>query len=156
MLKKFKNALGFIFASGVLASLSVWAEGEADTAAAAGGTAGGMIGMIAPLVIMVAIFYFLLIRPQRKKDKALREMISNLKVGDKVASIGGINGKIVRIKDDVFVLESGVGTMKSYISLDRSAISRLVKKGSDASAESEVASIPDDEPADNAADTDNE
>lgn len=152
MVKKFKKILGSVFALGILSSVSVWAEGEASAA----NTAGGMLGMIAPLVIMVAIFYFLLIRPQRKKDKALREMISNLKVGDKVASIGGINGKIVRIKDDVFVLESGVGTMKSYISLDRSAISRLVKKGSDASAESEVASIPDDEPADNIIDTDNE
>ncbi len=149
MLKKFRKTLGSVFALGVLSSVSVWAEGEAAAAGGTANTASGMIGMIAPLVIMVAIFYFLLIRPQRKKDKALREMISNLKVGDKVASIGGINGKIVRIRDDVFVLESGVGTMKSYISLDRSAISRLVKKGSDSSAESEVASIPDDEPTDN-------
>ena len=149
MLKKFRKTLGSVFALGVLSSVSVWAEGEAAAAGGTANAASGMIGMIAPLVIMVAIFYFLLIRPQRKKDKALREMISNLKVGDKVASIGGINGKIVRIRDDVFVLESGVGTMKSYISLDRSAISRLVKKGSDSSAESEVASIPDDEPTDN-------
>lgn len=149
MLKKFRKTLGSVFALGVLSSVSVWAEGEAAAVGGTANTASGMIGMIAPLVIMVAIFYFLLIRPQRKKDKALREMISNLKVGDKVASIGGINGKIVRIRDDVFVLESGVGTMKSYISLDRSAISRLVKKGSDSSAESEVASIPDDEPTDN-------
>lgn len=149
MLKKFRKTLGSVFALGVLSSVSVWAEGEAAAAGGTANTASGMIGMVAPLVIMVAIFYFLLIRPQRKKDKALREMISNLKVGDKVASIGGINGKIVRIRDDVFVLESGVGTMKSYISLDRSAISRLVKKGSDSSAESEVASIPDDEPTDN-------
>ena len=149
MLKKFRKTLGSVFALGILSSVPAWAEGEAAAAGGAPNTASGMIGMIAPLVIMVAIFYFLLIRPQRKKDKALREMISNLKVGDKVASIGGINGKIVRISDYVFVLESGVGTMKSYISLDRSAISRLVKKGSDSSAESEVASIPDDEPTDN-------
>ena len=149
MLKKFRKTLGSVFFFFFLSSVSVWAEGEAAAAGGTANTASGMIGMIAPLVIMVAIFYFLLIRPQRKKDKALREMISNLKVGDKVASIGGINGKIVRIRDDVFVLESGVGTMKSYISLDRSAISRLVKKGSDSSAESEVASIPDDEPTDN-------
>lgn len=147
MLKKFKKILTPAFAMGVLTSVSVWAEGEG--AATAENATGGIIGMLAPLVLMVAIFYFLLIRPQRKKDKALREMISNLKVGDKVASIGGINGKIVRIKDDVFVLESGVGTMKSYISLDRSAISRLVKKGTDTAAESEVASIPDDEPTEN-------
>ena len=73
-------------------------------------------------------------------------MISSLKVGDTVASIGGIHGKIIRIKDDVFVLESGLGANKSYISLDRSAISRLVKEGKNKNvADEDVAPIPDDD-----------
>lgn len=107
---------------------------------------GSLISMIMMLVLMFAIFYFMLIRPQRKKEKKLQNMIANLKVGDVVASIGGIHGKIVRIKDDVFVLESGIGTTKSYVSLDRSAISRLIKEGS--GKESEVAPIPDGEETD--------
>lgn len=87
------------------------------------------------MVVIIVVFYFILIRPQRKKEKALRNMIASLKMGDEVASIGGIHGKIVRVKDDLFVLESGVGTTKSYITIDKSAISRLVKEGSSKSAE---------------------
>lgn len=103
-----------------------------------------MVSMIMMLVLMFAIFYFFLIRPQRKKEKKLQNMIANLKVGDVVSSIGGIHGKIIRIKDDAFVLESGMGTNKSYITIDRAAISRLIKEGS--SKANEVAPIPDDEP----------
>ena len=94
------------------------------------------LGPILMMVLMFAVFYFLLIRPQKKKEKKLREMIAALKVGDEVASIGGIHGKIVRIKDNIFVLESGVGTTKSFIAIERSAISRLVKEGN--AAEQEV------------------
>ena len=104
---------------------------------------GSLVSMIMMHVLMFVVFYFFLIRPQRKKEKKLQNMIANLKVGDVVASIGGIHGKIVRIKDDVFVLESGIGVTKSYITLDRSAIARLVKEGS--AKASEVAPIPDDE-----------
>lgn len=89
---------------------------------------GSLVSMIMMLVLMFVVFYFFLIRPQRKKEKKLQNMIANLKVGDVVASIGGIHGKIVRIKDDVFVLESGIGVTKSYITLDRSAIARLSRK----------------------------
>lgn len=102
-------------------------------------------GSFAPLIMMVlvlVVFYFMLIRPQRKKEKKLREMIAALKVGDEVASIGGIHGKIVRIKDDVFVLETGVGTTKSYVALERASISRLIKEG--AAKEKDVAPLPDD------------
>ena len=103
-------------------------------------------GSFAPLIMMVlvlVVFYFMLIRPQRKKEKKLREMIAALKVGDEVASIGGIHGKIVRIKDDVFVLETGVGTTKSYVTLERASISRLIKEG--AAKEKDVAPLPDDD-----------
>ncbi len=101
-----------------------------------------MLSSVLMLVLMFAVFYFILIRPQKKKEKKLREMIAALKVGDEVASIGGIHGKIARIKDDVFVLETGIGTTKSFITIERAAISRLIKEG--ASKAEEVAPIPDD------------
>ncbi len=82
-----------------------------------------------PLLVMIVVFYFILIRPQKKKEKKLREMLAALRVGDEVASIGGIHGKIARIKDDIFVLETGIGTQKSFIAIERAAISRLVKEG---------------------------
>ena len=81
------------------------------------------------LVLMFVVFYFILIRPQKKKEKELKNMLAALKVGDEVATIGGIHGKIVRIKDDLFVLESGIGQNKSHITVDRSAVSRFLKRG---------------------------
>ena len=56
------------------------------------------------MALILVVFYFILIRPQKKKEKALKDMISSLKVGDEVASIGGIHGKINRVKDNLFIL----------------------------------------------------
>ena len=101
-----------------------------DPNAAAGPAA--MISSFLPLILMIAIFYFILIRPQKKKEKELKNMINSLKVGDEVATIGGIHGKIARIKDDLFVLESGIGATKSFITVDRGAVSRFTKRGDEA------------------------
>ena len=101
-------------------------------AAQGGQAAGGAMGSFMPIIMMVgmiAIFYFLLIRPQKKKEKELQKMLAALKVGDEVATIGGIHGKIARIKDDLFLLESGIGTNKSFILVDRSAVSRFTSRG---------------------------
>lgn len=93
--------------------------------------AGASLMPILMMVLMFVVFYFILIRPQKKKEKELKKMLESLKVGDEVATIGGIHGKISRIKDDLFVLESGIGTNKSYITVDRSAVSRFLKRGED-------------------------
>ncbi len=99
----------------------------AATTPATGATS--MIPSLLMLILMFVVFYFILIRPQKKKEKELKNMLAALKVGDEVATIGGIHGKIVRIKDDLFVLESGIGTNKSYITVDRGAVSRFMKRG---------------------------
>jgi preprotein translocase subunit YajC len=69
-----------------------------------GGQGGGFSAFI-PLILMFAIFYFLLIRPQQKKAKQHREMISSLKKGDRVVSTGGLHGVITGISDDVITME---------------------------------------------------
>ncbi len=74
------------------------------------------------IVIMFVVFYFMLIRPQKKQQKAMKAMLDALAVGDKVVSIGGIHGKIVKMKDDTVVLETGSGTEKSQITLSRNSI----------------------------------
>ena len=66
-----------------------------------------LLGMVLPLVLMVLIFYFMLIRPQRKKDKKVKEMLNNLKPGDLVTTIGGIFGTIVSIREDRITLAIG-------------------------------------------------
>ncbi len=65
----------------------------------------GSVTSIIFLVVMFAIFYFMLIRPQRKKDKEIKEMRSSLKRGDEVITIGGIFGKIIKVNDEIVVLE---------------------------------------------------
>ncbi len=67
---------------------------------------GSLVSMLLPFVVLIAVFYFLLIRPENKKKKALNEMRSALSVGDEVTTIGGIVGKVVHIKDDLITIET--------------------------------------------------
>jgi len=67
----------------------------------------GMITSIGMLVLMVGVFYFFLIRPQRKKDKVAKEMRNNLQAGDEIVTIGGIAGKILSLKEDSVIIETG-------------------------------------------------
>ena len=76
-----------------------------------------------PMVLIFVVFWFFLIRPQRKKDKEAQEMLNNLKVGDRVCTIGGIYGTIVRIKDDVLTVE--VGEAKTPMVFARWAIKNI-------------------------------
>ena len=87
------------------------------------------MSMLPMILIMIAAFYFLMIRPNRKRDKQQKELLAAIKVSDEVVSIGGINGKVVRIKDDTFLLETGIGTQKSFVQIERHAISRITKEG---------------------------
>ena len=66
-----------------------------------------ILQMVLPLVLMGAVFYFMLIRPQRKKDKQVKEMLNNLKHGDRITTIGGIYGTMTGIKDDTITLAVG-------------------------------------------------
>lgn len=79
------------------------AAAGADAAAVTPG-AGDVIGMLFPLILMFVIFYFMLIRPQKKKDKKVKEMLAALKHGDRICTIGGIYGTITGIKDDTIEL----------------------------------------------------
>ncbi len=66
----------------------------------------GLLSMLLPFVILILVFYFLLIRPENKKKKALNEMRNALSVGDEVTTIGGIVGRVVHIKDDLVTVET--------------------------------------------------
>ena len=74
-----------------------------------------VIAQFAPLVVLIVLFYFLLIRPQRKRDKAEREMRNSIAVGDEISTIGGFIGRVVNIKDDVLVIESSSDRTKLKI-----------------------------------------
>jgi len=66
-----------------------------------------LISSLLPMVLIFVVFYFFLIRPQKKKDKKIKDMLAALKVGDRVCTIGGIYGTIVGIKDDTVTLAVG-------------------------------------------------
>lgn len=82
----------------------------AETADIAAG--GGMTSTIIMLVAMVAIFYFMLIRPENKRKKEAEQLRSSLKVGDQITTIGGIVGTVVSVKEDRFVLETGADQVR--------------------------------------------
>lgn len=95
------------------------AAASTEAGAAATGTAS-MMPTILMMVAMVAIFYFLLIRPQRKKDKQVKDMLSALKVGDRICTIGGLYGTIAGLKDDTVTLT--MGSLQNTIVIARWAI----------------------------------
>ncbi len=90
---------------------------------ASGDGGGNLVGMILPFVLMFAVFYFLLIRPQQKKTKTRNLMLSQLKKGDKVTTIGGLHGTIAEITDDTIVLRVNDTTKMTF---ERSAINNVV------------------------------
>lgn len=83
-------------------------EGEVP---ASMGIVGTLISLL-PMILIFVIFYFMLIRPQRKKEKKVQEMLNALKVGDRVSTIGGIYGTITAIKDDTLELSVGRDNVK--------------------------------------------
>jgi preprotein translocase subunit YajC len=83
---------------------------------------GNFLVAILPWVLIFGVFYFLLIVPQRKRQRALQETIENLKAGDKVVTNGGIIGTITAVRDATFLIRSGE---KSILEVSRAAISGL-------------------------------
>lgn len=76
-------------------------------APAAGGQAGNPLMTFMPLILMFVIFYFLLIRPQQKKQKEHKLMLENLTRGDRVITTGGLYGRVIETKDDVLTIDLG-------------------------------------------------
>ena len=79
------------------------------------GNAFGDPKMLIMLVGMVALMYFMMIRPQKKKQKEEQAMRDNLQIGDEITTIGGIIGKIVTVKDDSLIIETGADRNKMKI-----------------------------------------
>lgn len=92
--------------------------------------AGNIWTIIWPFLLMFVVFYFLLIRPQQKKQKQRNMMLNQIKKGDKITTIGGLHGTIVELTDDVVVLRVN-DTVK--MTFDRSAISAVSQEAPAAS-----------------------
>jgi len=83
--------------------------GASGTPGAEGAAQGGLMGMFFPLIIFVLIFYFFIIRPQRKRDKQHSNMIAGINRGDQIVTIGGFLGTVREVRDDTFQIEIAEG-----------------------------------------------
>ena len=99
--------------------------------------AGGMTSSIIMIVAMLAVFYFMLIRPENKRKKEAEQMRSSVKTGDKITTIGGIVGVVVNVKEDKIVLETGADQVR--IEFAKWAISTNETAAENAKAEAKKA-----------------
>ena len=89
---------------------------------------GGIWGTLIMFGAIFAIFYFLLIRPQRKQQEEHEEMVENLQKGDRVVTLGGIIGEIIHLKEDRLVLKT---SNETRLDLDRSKVGRRLGEDED-------------------------
>ncbi|UCC73337.1 MAG: preprotein translocase subunit YajC [Gemmatimonadota bacterium] len=92
------------------------------------GGGGSAAGTLIMLGMFIAIFYLLLIRPQRQQQKRHREMVDSLRRGDEVATIGGIVGKIIHVKDDRLTIRTAEDTR---LVVERDKVARRFAAGTD-------------------------
>jgi preprotein translocase subunit YajC len=93
------------------------------------GTAGGLVQFL-PILLIIAIFYFLILRPQQRRQRQLQETVANLKIGDRIVTTGGVIGVITTIRDTSFLIRSAD---KSILEIARSAIAGIDEEGRQAS-----------------------
>ncbi|WP_442600395.1 preprotein translocase subunit YajC [Neobacillus sp. D3-1R] len=83
-----------------------------------------MLGTVGPLILMFVLFYFLLIRPQQKRQKNVQQMQTNLKKGDRIVTIGGLHGFVDSVDEDKVVIKCGDGSRLTY---DRAAVREVLE-----------------------------
>lgn len=88
--------------------------------------ASGMWTTIVALIALGVVFYFFILRPQKKQEKEATELRNSLSVGDEITTIGGIIGRVINVKDDTFVLETTRD--RTRIRFERSALKRIDRK----------------------------
>lgn len=75
----------------------------------------GQITQFFPFIVLIAVFYFLIIRPQQVRDKKVKRMLAAIKVGDRITTIGGVFGKIINLSDDIVTIEVGSDKVKLVV-----------------------------------------
>ncbi len=109
---------------GILLAETGAAGAAADPTATVGSM--GLVGMLLYMALMVGIFWFILIRPQRKEKKKLAAMLQTLEIGDVVLTTSGFYGVLIDIKDDMVIVEFG-NNKNCRIPMEKGAISRVEK-----------------------------
>lgn len=86
-----------------------------------------MLALVLQLLPFILIFYFLLIRPQKKQQKQIADMLDALKKGDEIVTVGGVVGTIVRIKDNDIIVETGFKQNPVQIKFQKAAVGKVLK-----------------------------
>lgn len=115
--------------------LTLLAPATGNAGTLLGGKGGA--GMIIWMVVIFGVMYFLMIRPQKKKQKEEQTMRDNLQIGDEITTIGGIIGKIVTVKDDSLIIETGAD--RNHMKITRWAIQQNNTANEKLAAEREAA-----------------
>ncbi|GEN30993.1 preprotein translocase subunit YajC [Cerasibacillus quisquiliarum] len=85
----------------------------------------GALGPLIPIILMFVIFYFMLIRPQKKRQQQIQQMQANLQKGDKIITIGGLHGVIHAMDENTIIIQSEDGTKLTY---DRGAVREVTNQ----------------------------
>ncbi len=88
-----------------------------------------MIMTVGMLVVMVAVFYFMIIRPQKKQEKETAKMLDGLTPGDTISTVGGIIGVVLKVKDDMVLIETGAD--RTRIQIAKWAVRKVEEKAND-------------------------
>lgn len=107
---------------------------------AAGDATGSMLSTLIPFALVFVIFYFLIIRPQNKKQKEAKKMIEAVKKGDKVVTIGGVHAIVDKVKETTIVLKVDDNTRMEF---SKSAVATVLAKSEEKSVEATVEKSPE-------------
>jgi preprotein translocase subunit YajC len=94
-----------------------------------GSDTGSLLMTVLPLVLMFGLMYLLLILPQRKKEKKLRQLIEAMAVGDRVVTAGGVVGRVVNIRDDEVTISTSVAN--TLITFKKASVTTVIKPTND-------------------------
>ena len=120
-----------IFAA-VMALLTIFALSDCTTLDQSGepvDNTASMIMTVGMLVVMVAVFYFMIIRPQKKQEKETAKMLDALTPGDTISTVGGIIGVVLKVKDDMVLIETGAD--RTRIQIAKWAVRKVEEKAND-------------------------
>lgn len=113
--------LNFIYALAADASASGTTSTGTET-----DTLSSILTLVIPLAIIVIVFYFFILRPQKKQDKEVAEMRDSINLGDIIITAGGIVGRVIRIKDDMMLIETGGN--KTRLQIERRSVREIKAK----------------------------
>lgn len=131
----FKKAVSAVFAIAAVFSVSTVTL-AAEASAAVKNNTGNIMSLVV-FAGLIVLMYFLMIRPQRKREKENAEMRNNIKPGDKIVTIGGIVGKVCSVKDDVVTVETGADKVRikfvknAISSVEKPKVDKVEKKAED-------------------------